>query len=369
MNQRTRNIFIFFGIALLVFLLVYFRNIVTYILIAAVLSLVGRPIINLLRRIPFGNRRMGSSLGAILSLLILWGGLFGFFSFLIPLLAAELSSLSDISVSAIVDYLYQAMEQVSINFPMLLPDGIEHGDLESFMQEELLGLLKVSQVSDVFGSVAGTIGNFFLMFFSVSFILFFFLKEETMLANGILVFVPNNYEEQVRHSMNSIHHLLKRYFVGIILEVFGVMLIDAIGFTIIGLGFSHAVVVAVFAGIMNVIPYIGPWIGGIFGVVVAIATNLENSFTEVTLPLMLLVILIIIIAQVLDNILFQPIIYSSSVNAHPLEIFLVILMAASLAGIPGMILAIPVYTVLRVIAREFLFEFKFVRKLTEGIDS
>ena len=86
-----------------------------------------------------------------------------------------------------------------------------------------------------------------------------------------------------------------------------------------------------------------------------------------TLPLLGFMIIVFGSVQIIDNILFQPLIYSSSVKAHPLEIFLVILAAASLAGILGMILAIPVYTILRVIAKEFFDNMKIVKKLTENL--
>jgi predicted PurR-regulated permease PerM len=71
--------------------------------------------------------------------------------------------------------------------------------------------------------------------------------------------------------------------------------------------------------------------------------------------------------NVLDAIFFQPFIFSNTVKAHPLEIFIVILMAGTLAGISGMIVAIPVYTLIRIVAKEFLAHFKFFKKLTEKI--
>ena len=152
--------------------------------------------------------------------------------------------------------------------------------------------------------------------------------------------------------------------IGMVLEVFGVMILSIAGFTIAGLGFGHAVVVGVFAGILNVIPYIGPWIAGVFGLVVAVANNLNSSFTDVTLPLMFWMLVVVMVVQFIDNMIIQTVIYSSSIKAHPLEVFFVIMMAGSIAGIPGMILGIPVYTVLRVIAGEFLSEFKIVQQLT-----
>ena len=131
------------------------------------------------------------------------------------------------------------------------------------------------------------------------------------------------------------------------------------------MGFSHAVVVGVFAGLINVIPYIGPWIGSLFGIVVVISNNLNASFMDVTLPLIALVILVVMVVQFIDNMVFQTIIYSNSIEAHPLEIFFVTMIAGSLAGIPGMILGIPAYTVMRVIASEFLSEFKVIKSLTK----
>jgi predicted PurR-regulated permease PerM len=368
MNQRSRNVLIVLGLILLILAIIFFGNILTYILIAAVLSLLGRPIVSGLQRIPFGKKKMSNSLAAMCSLFVIWGIGIGFFGFIIPLIANELKLLSEIDISAVVEYLDVAIEQISEGFPKLKPDFVGEEGLEGYLQAQLVNVLNVGQVSDLFGGVASQIGNFFLMFFSVSFVLFFFLKDEGMLRNAVLVFVPSEIEERVAKVLRSTGYLLKRYFVGILIEVIGVMILDTIGFTIVGLGFSHAVVVGVFAGVMNVIPYIGPWIGGVFGVVVAVATHLGDSFPEVTLPLILLVLLVVVIVQVTDNILFQPVIYSSSVKAHPLEIFLVILMAGSMAGILGMILAIPVYTVVRVVAKEFLSEFKFIRKLTENID-
>ena len=153
--------------------------------------------------------------------------------------------------------------------------------------------------------------------------------------------------------------------IGMLFQMLGVMVISTLGFTVIGLGFSHAVVVGVFAGLINVIPYIGPWIGALFGLVVALSSNLDASFTAVTLPLMVMIVIVVMVVQFIDNMIFQTIIYSNSIKAHPLEIFFVTMIAGTLAGIPGMILGIPAYTVLRVIASEFLSEFKVIKSLTK----
>jgi predicted PurR-regulated permease PerM len=121
---------------------------------------------------------------------------------------------------------------------------------------------------------------------------------------------------------------------------------------------------AFLGAIVNVIPYIGPFIGMIFALVVSICSGLDMDFYTQMMPLLIKIVAVFLGMQVLDNLLLQPLIFSKSVQAHPIEIFVVIVIGSKLAGIVGMILAIPAYTVLRVIASIFLSEFKLVQELT-----
>ena len=364
MDQRIKNIIVALAVVLFGFLVYYFSYIVAYILIAAVLSLIGRPLVQKYQRIKYRRFQIGKSAAAFLTLLTLWLGLICFFGFLIPMMASEVNQLSSINVQEVITYLNNALAQFKISFPQFAPNLPAGGNLELYLETQLKGLLNVGEVSRVFGSLATVVGNIFLMVFSVSFILFYFLREEGLFENWILVLAPIKYEERVSKLLNKISVLLKRYMIGMLIQVFAVMVLSVTGFTIAGLGFGHAVVVGVFAGILNVIPYIGPWIAALFALVVAVANNLNSSFSDVTLPLMFWIIIVVMVVQFIDNMVFQTVIYSNSVKAHPLEIFLVILMAGSIGGIPGMILAIPVYTVIRVIAGEFLSEFKIVQQLS-----
>ncbi len=189
-----------------------------------------------------------------------------------------------------------------------------------------------------------------------------------MFRGSILVIMPSHIEEKVAHILDSISVLLRRYFIGLMFEVVMVMILVTLGLVIIGIEFNHAVVIALFCGLFNVIPYLGPWMGAFVGILIGMAINLNADFMSHTLPLIGLMVLVFATVQILDNILFQPLIYSSSVKAHPLEIFLVIMAAGSMAGILGMILAIPAYTILRVIAKEFFDNLKIVKKLTKSLD-
>ena len=364
MNQRVKNIIVAFALVLFGLLVYYFSYILTYILIAAVLSLIGRPIVRKYQQIRVWKYQLGGSGAALLTLLTLWIALIAFFGILIPLVVSEVAQLSSINIQDIITYLNSAMIQLKISFPQFTSSIPQEGNMESYLLTQLKGVLNIDQASRLFGSVAAVLGNIFLMFFSVSFILFFFLKEEELFSNWILILAPEKYEGQVINVMEKIGTLLKRYLIGIVLQILGVMTLSILGFSVAGLGFGHAVVVGVFAGILNVIPYIGPWIAAIFGLVVAVANNLNSSLTDVTLPLMCYVVIVVMVVQFIDSMVFQTIIYAHSVKAHALEIFFVILIAGGIAGIPGMILAIPAYTVIRVIAGEFLSEFKLVQQLT-----
>ncbi|TKG91177.1 AI-2E family transporter [Puteibacter caeruleilacunae] len=368
MNQRTRNIFLVLGSFLLLFCLWYFRSIVSYILIAFVVSLLGRPLVQLLGKVKIGKFSPSQSLCAMVTLVALWIVFFGFFRFIIPLVISEFQTLSAVDINSVIEEIEAPIRKL-LALTSENPIEIENKTFQEIVKEQLGQNLDFSQISDVLSYVASTIGDIFIAIFSISFISFFFLKDEGLFKRSILTLVPSGYEERVDKILTSIHFLLRRYFIGIIVEVFMVGLLDTVGLTIVGIGFSHAVVIGLVAGLFNVIPYLGPWMGATFGIIIGVALNIEANFMAHTLPLLGFMLLVFVIVQVLDNILFQPLIYSSSVKAHPMEIFIVILIAGSLAGIVGMILAIPFYTVLRVVAKEFLDKLKVVRGLTQNLDA
>jgi predicted PurR-regulated permease PerM len=363
----ARNILLIAGGIFLIFLLWYFSAIVTYILISVVLSFIGRPLVKWLTMLKYKKIRIPKGVAAFITLIAIWFVFISFFRFLIPLLVKELETLSEIDLEAFLDSIEEPLTrlmQISGNEPLL----VENRTFYDMAVEQLTAKLDFSQLPNVFVFVAGTLGELLIGFFSVSFITFFFLKEKSMVREGILLIVPTELENKVSNILNSISYLLRRYFVGIILEVFMVMLLDTIGLTLVGLNFNHAVIIGFFCGLFNVIPYLGPWMGAILGLLIGAALNINADFMSETLPLLGLMSVVFLSVQIIDNVLFQPLIYSSSVKAHPLEIFLVIIAAGSLAGIIGMFLAVPAYTIVRVIAKEFFVNMKLVRKLTENLN-
>ncbi|BAX79642.1 AI-2E family transporter [Labilibaculum antarcticum] len=366
MNGKGKYFIVALGLILLGLLFWYFSNIVAYVLVSVVLSFVGRPVVDFMNGLKIKNWQVPSALSAGITLVLLWFVMVMFFRTFIPMIAAQAQDLSNIDVNAAMRSLEEPIQKLEALVTKYSADN-ESFDLKAVLVDNITSFVKISDVSDIFGSLVGTLGNAFIALFSISFITFFFLKDSSLFSEGVVLLVPARNEDGVRHVLDSIKNLLMRYFVGLFFEVILVGFMVTIGLTIVGLPFGTAVVIGLFAGMMNVIPYIGPIIGACFGMIIGIATNLNVDFYTEILPLLGYMAIVFATVQVIDNILFQPLIYSNSVNAHPLEIFIVIIMAGSMAGILGMVLAIPTYTLIRVIAKEFFNNYRFVKKLTEKI--
>jgi predicted PurR-regulated permease PerM len=365
----TRNILFVVGGIVIVFLLWYFSAIVTYILISAVLSFIGRPVVKWLHKIKIWKLTIPVSLAAFVTLIFIWLVFFGFFRFMIPMLINEFDTFSSINF----DEILKTIEQPIVNLARFLKHDevatATHGStFFDLIREQLSARIDFSKLTNVLGFVAGTLGNLLIGFFSVSFITFFFLKDQDMFRNGILLLVPTYMEEKVGKILSSISYLLRRYFIGLICEILLIMLLITIGLLIVGIEFQHAVIIGMICGFFNIIPYLGPWMSSAIGMMIAIAINVNADFMTYTLPLIGWMAVVFGTVHLIDNILFQPLIYSSSVKSHPLEIFLVIIAAGSIAGILGMFLAIPTYTILRVVAKEFFDNLKIVKKITENLD-
>jgi predicted PurR-regulated permease PerM len=363
----TRNTLLVIGFLFIVFLLWYFSAIVTYILISVVLSFIGRPLVRWIMMIKYRRFKIQKGIAAFISLVTLWIVFIAFFRFIIPLLISELETLSQIDFTVVLN----SIEEPLLNLMQIFskdPVAIAEQNFLDIVTESLGAKIEFSQVSSWFGEIAGAIGQLLIAFFSISFITFFFLKDENMFREFVILLVPTSIETKVIHILDSISYLLRRYFIGLIFEIFMVMLLNTIGLSIAGIAFEHAVVIALFCGLFNVIPYLGPWMGASVGLLIGAALHINADFMSETLPLLGWMTLVFGSVQIIDNVLFQPLIYSSSVKAHPLEIFLVIMAAGSMAGILGMILAIPVYTIIRVIAKEFFDNMKIVQKITKNLE-
>ncbi len=367
MKATLRNILIFFGVLVLLACAWYFRNIVVYILVSGVLSIIGRPLVDMFCRIRIKNWSLPRSLGALLTILIIWGGIILFFVIFIPLLTKQINYFSTIDSDKIVQFANGPINKVENLFRAFNKNITTDLSIQDYISNKIAGVLNINMIQNFLSSVLGILGNILVAVFSITFITFFFLKDQRLFFESILMWVPDAYVENVTRALYSIKKLLTRYFIGIVIQSTCIMILITIGMTIAGIDFQQALVMGLIIGILNVIPYVGPWLGLFIAIIMGVASHMNQDFATVVVPLITYMILVEAITHLIDNIVFQPVIFSNSVRAHPLEIFVVVLASGFAAGIPGMILGIPAYTVLRVFAREFFNNFKAVQKITSSL--
>jgi len=369
MTATLRNILIFFGVLLLLACAWYFRNIVVYILVSGVLSIVGRPLVDLFCRIRINKWSFPRSLSALITLAIIWGLIILFFIIFVPLVTRQIDSFSTIDSGKIVQIVSVPINKVENLFRAFNKDITEELSIQDFIQGKVAGVLNINMIQNFIGSLISILGNVLIAVFSITFITFFFLKDQLLFFESILMWVPDKYVDNVTRALYSVKRLLTRYFIGIVIQSTCIMILITIGMTIAGIDFQQALVMGLILGILNVIPYVGPWIGLFIAIIMGVASHINQDFPTVVIPLVTYMIIVEAITHLIDNVLFQPVIFSNSVKAHPLEIFIVVLAAGFAAGVPGMILGIPAYTVLRVFAREFFYNFKAVQKITSSLST
>ncbi|MCB4800112.1 AI-2E family transporter [Neotamlana laminarinivorans] len=355
-NGILRAIGIIVSIALVLYFLYKIQSVITYIAIAAVISLIGRPIVTFLEnKLKFKN-----TLAVIFTMLVFFGVFAGIMALIIPLLVKQGENLSLLNI-----------EELQTNIENLYNEILTHFDLHqsdirnSLKESNIASKIDFSILPDFLNSVVSGFGNFSIGLFSVLFITFFFLKDNKMFDNGVLTLIPEGKEERWKRSSNKIKDLLSRYFVGLICQISILFIIYTIGLLIIGI--ENAVLIAFLCALINLIPYLGPVIGAILMVILTTTSNLGESFSEFILPKTLWVLVVVTFGQLIDNFISQPVIFSKSVKSHPLEIFLVILITGILFGIVGLIVAVPAYTALKVILKAFVTDNKIVKKLTKNL--
>ncbi|MDR1338992.1 MAG: AI-2E family transporter [Prevotellaceae bacterium] len=368
MGKIYQNLLIVAGIIIALFLAWYFRNIVAYLMISAVLALVGKPIVEFLCKIRIRERKLprwlcvSAALGTIMSILYL------FLSFFIPLIVSHTQALANMNISDIVSLLTEPFIQLEKVINTAFPDS--KFSINALLSNEIISIFDSSAILEYFGSITDFIVSMAIAIFSISFITFFFMKEESLFIDGVVILFPAQYESGIRHAWNNSTKLLMRYFIGVFFDMICVMIVLTIGLKfVVGLNFGTAILLGFISGILNVIPYVGPLISAIIGIVVTTANiGVGVIPADMGYPGIFFKVLGVFIAmKILDDTVFQPYIFANSIKAHPLEIFLLILIAGSFAGVAGMLIAIPTYTVLRVFAKEFFNRFRVVQKLTERI--
>lgn len=365
MNFLPRPVLLALALIVTVGIAWYFSSIVLYIIIAWILSMIGEPLMNLFGRFNYNRIRIPRFLASIFTILTFYLLFVVFIIVFVPLVLKEAQSFTKINIEDVTYNIEKPLERID---EVLLkyrikdensPSSIEH------LEAEIREFLNLDNLNLLFNRLIEFVGNLFVALFSITFILFFFLKDRDMFFRMILTITPTDYEERMSNVLIKVKQLLVRYFVGIVVQITLVTTFISSGLYLIGI--ENALFIGFLAGIWNIVPYLGPVIGTTIGLVLGISSHFELTVQDGLWILIFQILSVFAIVQLMDNLLFYPVIFSNSVKAHPMEIFLILLIAASLAGIFGMIIAVPVYTVIRVVAKEFFSEFKLVKQITSHL--
>lgn len=334
-------------------ILVAIESIIIYVLVAAVVSLIGRPITLFLKRIKFGN-----TLATITTIAILLSVFLGIISLLIPILIEQAKNLSLLNVQALESTATSLINEVEMYL----------GRYDISMLEwinKAIDTFDFSILPETFNGIVRTLGSWTIGLFSVLFIAFFFLKDSKLLEQIVLVFVHDKQTQRVEKSMERIKGLLSRYFIGLLFQISILFVFYTLILVIFGI--PNAVTIAFICALLNLIPYLGPFIGGLLMIFLTMTSNLGADFAQEILPKTIYVFIGFFAGQMIDNFFSQPMIFSNSVQSHPLEIFIIIIVGGLLGGPVGMIVAVPFYTALKVIFKEFYANNKIVKALTKNI--
>lgn len=359
-NGILRAIGILTGILIILYFFYIIRSVLAYLAIAAVIALVGRPIVFFLRE----RLKLPNILAVVVTMVLMVGLIASIFALFVPLISEQSKNLSLLNMEELqksINTLYREITEYIGVSSKVVGNVIQ----ESRLEHNILEGLNLNFIPNFLNSFLDVLSSLSIGLFSVLFISFFFLKDSKLFQNGLLIFVPKTREKGTVNSINKINSLLSRYFVGLLLQIFILFVIYTIVLFVVGI--ENAIVIAFLCALFNIIPYIGPIIGGVLMILLTMTSNLGMDFSTVILPKAGYVLIGLTIGQLVDNFFSQPFIFSNSVKSHPLEIFLVIIIAGLLFGVVGMIIAVPGYTAIKVILKEFLADNKIVKSLTKNL--
>ena len=343
------------GVCILLWLLLQLKTLLIYMLIAGIVSLIGRPINQLLMK----RLKMKTVLATTISIVLLLGVLISIFSLFVPLLIQQGQNLSLLDVDLLKINIQTLAEEISIYFQLDNSFWQQQISVDNLFKNVNLGL-----IPELLNQTLELLGGFTIGLFSVVFILFFFLKDSYLQEQIILALVNDKVSNRVEKSIEKTKRLLSRYFLGLLLQISILLIIYSIVLAIFQV--ENAFIIAFLCALLNLIPYLGPIVGAVLMMLLTMSSFIGSDFSSIILPKTIYVMIGFFIGQLIDNFFSQPFIFSNSVKSHPLEIFIVILASGTLLGPVGMIIAIPLYTTIKVIAQEFLAENKIVKALTKN---
>lgn len=352
MNSNTKKWIFGFASFILFGLFVWqFYYIIIYILIAGFLSLLGTPIVRFIEKIGIGKLRTPRGISAFIALIIVISLVLSFIAVFIPIVMSQFQIFSKLDIYAAIENFKEPIN----NFEdFLISKKIITGDepLEIVISNQFIKMVNFGDVEVLLLKMISLTGQIFISALTIILSTFFFLKDDRLLKNTIIKLTPNNFKDRMSKVLSTAKNLVVKYFWGLILDATLVLILISLGMYLIGV--KNFLMLGLVAGVFNVIPYVGPLLSLAVGTFIGVTNELYHDPSAVNIILIIKMLSVYAIVNFSDGFILQPFIFSKIVKAHPLEIFFVLIIAAQLGGIFGMIIAIPSYKLLRIVVSEFL---------------
>lgn len=330
----------------------FFSTMIIHILIALTLATILRVPLKYLNHLTIKGYHMPLIINIGLLLLGLAFFVWNFTLLLAPLIEEEIAFISNIDFKSLVTNIQKPLDYLEAFLKRYLPFQLEPDFLSNYLKkifEDFSTILDFSLVN----SILSFTGSLLTGTLTVTFIAVFLIYEDNLFQKTIMRFIPNRYFELILDALVSIELQLSNYLRGLFIQMLCVFSLCWLSFTI--LDSQHALLIAIFTALANFIPFLGPLVGSILGILIEFSTRMDlNSYNDYSL-FFLKILIVFGTIQLLDNVIFQPLIFSKSNNAHPLQIFLAVITGAILIGVFGMIIAIPSLIVLRVLYNKYLY--------------
>ncbi|POS01626.1 putative PurR-regulated permease PerM [Flavobacterium croceum DSM 17960] len=348
------------GILVLISIGCYFiytiQTVLYYIIIAFLTTLIANPVVEFFRKkLKFSNT-IAITTTLILFILLMIGMLLLF----VPLITSQSSNMSFLdskNFQKSIQELYHQLDTTFKHYNINIDRIVSKSNVSS--------KINFSVVTDFINELINVLSSFGAGFASVLFIMFFMLKDKVYFIAIFKKLMPDDHEDKILASIEKTNTLLSRYFIGLLLQTLIIFVMYLIVLLIFGV--ENAFIIALISALLNIIPYLGPLISTALTTVLILLSGLGSNFQSEAIPTAIYVFIGFTIVQIIDNNVSNTVISSKSVNMHPLEVFIITIIGGLLMGIVGMIIAVPLLTVIKVVLKEFFPENQFIQLFTKGI--
>jgi len=328
-----KYLLILFGLLVLGYLSYFFAYIFGIVFISVLLATLFDPLIAFVES--KGIKRLYSTLIVFFGIIIAFYFVLASF---IPKLVMQFDSFIQTFRNISLQENITVFENQIRNYFPFLPDGFLTHRLEIIVVKGI-----EESISTIGAGFTGLFA-FVALLVIIPFTTFFIAKDKNVLLKGIVSIFPNRYFEMSYSILRRVTDKLTQYVRGWIIDAAFVGIACGLGFSIIGI--ENSIILGFIAGIGHLIPYLGPVIGGIPALLISIVQFGNLS----ALPLIIILVLVI---YAIDNGFVQPYVFSKKVDIHPLLIILMIIAGSELAGIIGMLFAVPTVTIIRTAIKEY----------------